>query len=736
MRTCAVAGAQFAIASSLLIAVAAQPAPPDRVVLQSDSLQLTFTGDGRLAGFKPTRSSDNYLKAANQPPPLIAVNVGNPDGSGQIEAFPLSPRVSISNGAAQIDSDFVRSAAGDLPIQTRVAVQLATGSAESRWTVQIRNRDPRRTVFAITLPRLYGVRLGPDSADDELYLPYWGGERFSHAVKDFADISEKRLSPLETGSRRITRQARHYVRELTYAGGASMMWLDYLDGEHGLYLASYDPEFLVTVLHADTEGQSAGSMNFEFRKWVAVRPGESFTLAPFIVAAHGNDWHWAADQYRGWFRTQVSVPFAGGKWRQQVGGWLPFLKNAYGKIGYRFRDMPALWERERALGMDLLIPYGWSRGGFDSQDPEYYPDLDLGGPIEMARAWRRIREDGGQIMTYINARIFNRHSLYFPTLGEEAAVRNPDGTYPVETYSPGSPESFAVMCPGSAPWQKLLVDFGTAALTQYDSELIYYDQVAAAPPVACYSAQHGHNGPGLWNQEYRGFLRRAVETDRKLNPNVAFMIEGAADLYAPYALFQGYFCPRYAGTKFAFPELLKYTFPEIVQANFFPNPRNSPNTIYPGLPTLPHEAAIYWLARGILLGKLFAFIDPVTEDQAWWSEVARLLVIRKAAAPWMAHGVFRDTVDVAHADGALEVKTYRCRSSNRSSTLVAILNLNKRNGAKVAIRCDPKLPHLRAFRLEPGGTKEPVPLIPSRDVVTVTASTDFLSMIVIEGTGA
>lgn len=736
MRTCAVTGAQLAIAFPLLIAAAAQPVPPDRAVLQNDSLQLTFTRDGRLAGFIPTRSNDNYIKAVNQPPPLIAVNIGNSDGSGQIEAYPLSPRVSISNGTARIDSDLVRSAAGDIPIETNVAVRLATGSAESRWTVRIRNRDPRRTVFAVTLPRVYGVCLGPNSADDALYLPYWGGERFTHAIKDFADIAEKRLSPLEMGSRRITHEAGHYVRELTYAGGASMMWLDYVDREHGLYLVSYDPEFLVTVLHADTEGPTAGSMNFEFRKWVAVRPGESVTLAPFIVAAHGNDWHWAADQYRGWFRTQMSIPSAGGKWREQVGGWLPFLKNAYGKIGYRFRDMPALWERERALGMDLLIPYGWSLGGFDSQDPEYYPDLDLGGPIEMARAWRRIREAGGQIMTYINARIFNRRSLYFPTLGEESAVRNPDGTYPIETYSPGSPESFAVMCPGNAPWQTLLVDFGTATLTQYDSELIYYDQVAAARPVPCYSTQHGHNGPGLWNQEYRSFLRQAVETDRKLNPNVAFMIEGAADLYAPYALFQGYFCPRYAGTKFAFPELLKYTFPEIIQTNFFSNPRNSPNTIYPGIPTLPHDVALYWLARDILLGKLFAFMDPVTDDQAWWSEVAKLLAIRKSAAPWLAHGSFRDTVDVNHVDAPLEVKTYRWLNNSRSSTLVAILNRSKGSGIKIAIRYDPRLRHVRAFRLEPGGTKQSVTLAISGNTVTFTSNTDFLSMVVIEGSAA
>lgn len=226
----------IAIVFSLAAAVAAQTDPSDLVILKSESLQLAFTHDGRLVGLTPTSSNDNYLKAPDQPPPLVEINLGNADGSGQIKAYPLSPRVSISNGTASIESELVRSAEGDVPVEIRVSVQLAAGSAESRWTVRLSNHDLRRTVFGVTLPRISGVRLGSSSADDELYLPYWGGERFPHAVEDFTDIAEKRLSPLEMGSRKILKQDGHYVRELSYAGGASMMWLDYVDRQQGLIL--------------------------------------------------------------------------------------------------------------------------------------------------------------------------------------------------------------------------------------------------------------------------------------------------------------------------------------------------------------------------------------------------------------------------------------------------------------------------------------------------------------------
>ena len=178
--------------------------------------------------------------------------------------------------------------------------------------------------------------------------------------------------------------------------------------------------------------------------------------------------------------------------------------------------------------------------------------------------------------------------------------------------------------------------------------------------------------------------------------------------------------------------LNKYTFPEIIQANFFPNPRNSTNTIYPGLPTLPHEIAVYWLARDILLGKLFAFMDPMTEDQAWWKEVAKMLAIRKVAAPWIGHGVFRDTVDVSHADTPLEVKTYRWLDGNHSSTLIAILNPGKRSGAKIAIRFGLDSSRLRAFRLDPDGSKQRISLSVTNDQATFTSDVNFLSMVVIE----
>jgi hypothetical protein len=469
-------------------------------------------------------------------------------------------------------------------------------------------------------------------------------------------------------------------------------------------------------------------MNFEIRKWVTVPPGQSWNSAPLVVAAHGSDWHWSADQYRAWFHQHVPLVFPGAAWRERTGGWLVFMKNAYGAVKFRFAELPALWLREKQLGMDLLIAYGWSLGGFDAYDPEYYPDLDLGGPMAMARAYQQIRQDGGHLMTYINGRIFNVNSIFFKTLGEKWAARKPDGSYWVETYKPGSPESFAVMCPHEPGWRNLLADFGEMAVRDYAADLIYYDQVAAARPVECYGAGRD---TGTWNQNYVSLLQQASLAARRHNPDVAFMIEGAGDLYTPYAVFQSYLSPLQAGTRFAFPELYKYTFPEAIQASLVLVTRQSSDSLYPVFPSVPRETAERWLCRDIINGNLVAFLDAFFDDGGWRDEVEQLLALRKAAAPWLGRGTFRDNIDVVSADPELEVKTFRLDEGLRRNTLVEIFNAKRAEQHRITVRTGP-LVGLRAYRLHPAGARTEVPVVLSNGEVSVEAPSELLSMIVLE----
>lgn len=724
------AAALFLVPSAL---PATQMGENQPVVLENANLHLTFGSiDGQLKSFIVRKSADNYLKGLTESVPAFSVIVGNPNGTAQVEAYPGPLSVSKSGDTLTILAGSLETGGNKIPIRTEVRVQLAPDAVETRWSVHLSNQDQNRCVFGVSLPRIYGVRLGDRWEDDSLYFPYGGGERFRSAVADFAALGERKLPPLEMGNPRVAKNNGRYVHDLSYAAGASMMWMDYADSAHGLYIASYDPDFLVTVLRADTRGPSAGAMNFEFRKWVTVRPGQTWSSAPTIVAAHGGDWHWAADRYRAWFITRMPLTLHGGAWRESVGGWLSFIKNAQGRVKFRFADLPQLWDRTQKAGMDLLIPYGWSTGGFDTFNPEFYPDLELGGPMAMSRAQMEIRRAGGHVMNYLNARIFNMRSVYFKNLGAEWAVKNPDGSYVEEKYEPGSPESFVAVCPGIPGWRNLLADMGEMLVRHYHADLVYYDQIAAARPLACYSTSHDHEQIGLWNQRYLALLRQANEAIRKVNPDAALMIEGTADLYTPYVLFQSYIGPAFAGTRFNFPELYKYTFPEAIQASLLMHTRDLPDPMYPGFPGVPYDVASTWLCREILVGNLFAYLDQILEDHPWWEEAQQLVALKKAAAPWMAQGVFRDNVDVANAEASLEVKTFRLDQGERRTTLIGVFNADRKAARRITIQCGP-LTSVRGFRLGPNGTRSATPVTFRGGRASFEVPSNLLSMTVIEG---
>ncbi|MGB9104630.1 MAG: hypothetical protein WCC59_07730 [Terriglobales bacterium] len=232
--------ALFLFVCGLLMAPAASA--EQVATIQNRRLRVQFSRiNGGLKSFTVLSSGDDYLKATAATPPPFSLTVGDPDGKRQGEACPAQAVVTVEGGTATIRSNSVLLGDENVPISAEVKVELQPDTAETRWTIHLDNRSQTRTVFSVTLPRLNGVRLGANWQDDALYFPFWGGERFPHAVSDFALIGERRLPALEMGNARVTKVGDRYVHEIHYTGGASMMWMDYADASQGLYVASYDP---------------------------------------------------------------------------------------------------------------------------------------------------------------------------------------------------------------------------------------------------------------------------------------------------------------------------------------------------------------------------------------------------------------------------------------------------------------------------------------------------------------
>jgi hypothetical protein len=548
------------------------------------------------------------------------------------------------------------------PVLTRVG-------DEAHLVVTVRNDEPEHVVTEVVSARLRGLRL----PDDSLVLPYAGGERLVGVASSLAAILTGPDRVLR-GTPRVVDDGGTLRYDLNYCGPGSMMWLDYLGGGMGLYLGSHDPAFRTTILRTAT--RDGDSVDLELAWPTRVLPGETWQSPTAVVALHDEDWHQGAARYRAWFDTVTHLTPGSLPWRELTALYLPFMKVMDGRVRHRFEDLPTMAQAWSTPTMDAIAPYGWSDGGFDTLDPHYYPDLELGGPGAMRRAYAQIREGGGHLMGYLNARIFNTRSHVFPTLGERWAVRSPTGELTTESYGPPEDqEHFAVMCPEVKQWRDLLVDFAEE-LTGYGIDLVYYDQVALARTAPCHVHDHGAGG---WNEGYRALLR---ETHERL-PDQSICIEGCGDLHAPWAVIQSSAGVLLLGTEHAFPELFKFTFPEVHQADLVYFTSESQDSMYKGfLPLLTREQARHALCQGIIAGSCFGVFDQNFEDTDWWAEARSLLEARAAVATQLAESTYRDTVDVVEATPGLDVRTFACHDG---STVVAAHNPALLDDARVVV---------------------------------------------------
>lgn len=411
-------------------------------------------------------------------------------------------------------------------------------------------------VVEVLMPRLSGIYLGQKYQDDYIIYPHHAGERTQNPVlrygKEKQDVwraSSKKFGEI-------------YRREINYCGLASMSWMYYYDAENGLYIGSHDDRFPVTGIIADTSGDSQNPwMGFSFRKFQRVRPGEQRNIGTYVVAISSNDWHYGAQIYRRYIEHALDFNHTPDFLRKEyaLNQCYNFKRN--GEVEHPFSDIPEMYETGAQWGVHHLFMAGWNRGGFDTDYPEYYPDMELGTAMELNRGLTYIREHGGFSTMYINARIFDIYSQYHKTLGEKMGIRNECGELYHEQYGPAK---FTVNCPSDKLWQNYLLDTAEFAMKAYGCDGIYLDQLASAEPFACYAEHHSHSDIGEFNNGYISILAEMLARLRRYNPNAYIMTENCGDIYGSYTwgnlTWNGAHYDEYY-------QVFKYTFPEFVQVN-------------------------------------------------------------------------------------------------------------------------------------------------------------------------
>ncbi|HEX7713341.1 MAG TPA: DUF6259 domain-containing protein [Bacillota bacterium] len=600
--------------------------------------EITFSSThGGITGLLNKTTGDNYVKkkAAGLNMPFALFYLDHHCRKRRLVPRVLSGCESTEDGRV-ISLKFqsmVNEEGQEWAVQAEMTVFCFPDDAESIWRLSIKNHTENLKIVEVLFPYISGIWIGDTHQDDFLVYPHHAGEKIQNPAENYA--SQRYLQFDRAGSKR---EGSYYSREINYCGLASMMWMDYYDdSDGGLYLASYDDDYLLTGVRVEVGGPADPWVGFSFRKYLPIEPGTAWTSKPYSVGIHRGDWHWGADRYRAWFnKGRVYPEFAEDLLTQSV--LCPrydFRRNE--GIFHKFKEIPAMYDEARADGINHFLIAGWNRQGFDSNYPEYFPDMELGSPLDLARGVEYINAHGGMVTFYVNVRIFDIHSDYFPTLGTEWALKDEQGKWIKETYGP---PSFAVMCPKDKAWQQRVVDYATVLVKWYGAKGIYLDQLGSATPYPCYDQAHNHEHHGLFNQGYLEMIRGILEAADPDSPPF-LMIENCGDIYGEY-IFANL---TWNGTFYdEFFNLYKYTFPHYIQINMV-NPRRIPER------RLRHQWFYRDVERAMLLGSIL-WVELgerfVAEDDCLRSYLRNVIKMRQACAYYFAHCTFRDDLEIRY----------------------------------------------------------------------------------------
>lgn len=370
---------------------------------------------------------------------------------------------------------------------------------------------------------------------------------------------------------------------------ATMQWCAMAGENGGLYFASHDKEFGSKQFRVRYQPESK-TFGLAFQHDMTCFAGESRAIPPQIIMPYSGTWHRAADYYRNWYNTATplqDVPV----WAQNSSGWmLTILKQQNDEIMWNYNDLAELNRLSVERGLDIIGLFGWAHGGHDRFYPDYHPDPAMGGREALVKALSDIRKSGKRSILYANGQLIDQHGTdYWDKTGKSITVLKKDGTLDYEKwhkYTDAPARYHGLACLGTDEWYQRMLSLAMQA-NELGVDGILYDQLAVRPPKICYSPGHGHSVPAIvYAKDRCRLLDRITSYMKTINPEFIVMTEGLCDVelnsvYYFHGYENGVYVPlqeelfaRQHGTAptFIFPEMFKYTFPEVLNTVRNPAP--------------------------------------------------------------------------------------------------------------------------------------------------------------------
>ena len=440
---------------------------------------------------------------------------------------------------------------------------------------EIRNSSKEWIVKGFTGPVFNGIHT--ELAKTPLLLPSGFGWRINGVPQD-----EKNVKPWAKVGAGLA------VTAVYPSAQGSMQWFAFAGEACGLYFGSHDSRYGAKTLSGryDPIRKTFGAA---FQHQIFVHAGERFALPPMIVMPYTGDWHVGARAYRSW-ADKAGKQIAKPAWEKTATGWLlAILKQQNGEVMWPYDTLGKLCDVADQRGLDVLGLFGWAYGGHDHLYPDYNPCPVLGGEIALRDGIRQAHARGKRVVLYANGQLEERGTAYWTSTGQYLAVARKDGGTVQEFWhkygnTPGY--HFDIGCHATKGWRERMLSLALQA-SDFGADGILYDQLGVRGPTVCYAANHGHPVPFMsYEADRKEMLRQIADKMKKVNPEFVIMTEGFHDaILDSVSYFHG--CVRGAFQESAgliakrfeanrsddlFPEMMRYTYPEVCSTIRFPSP--------------------------------------------------------------------------------------------------------------------------------------------------------------------
>jgi hypothetical protein len=445
-------------------------------------------------------------------------------------------------------------------------------------------------------------------------------------------------------------------RTLLYPGPATLPWMALSGGGETLALISLDTTLETIALGAERYLQPP-RLSLRIVRFPEVRPGEVWRSEPAAVAVIQGDWHVAAARYRRWLSSWLpwAEPPA---WVRDMPAWqLTIMRAQYGAVTWDYAGIMELWRGAQSAGIDTLFLFAWWDAGHDNRYPEpYTPSTLMGGQEELVRALRAVEEEGGHTILYTQGRLIDPMTPFYRREGAALAVKSIWGSEYREQYNfwnesaalaACSGKAFVMACPSHERWRDVLLEQGRQA-RGLGAGGVLYDQIGGAvPPYLCYDRSHPHSRPSTGFARpmvaHMGQVRAALKQGR---PDFAVVTENLSDvLCSSYDIIHGGGFGSRAAPE-SFPELLRYTLPQLIVTNRMVGVDEQPDLAY---------AMAHGLRFDLEPSGARGHMGMHPELAA---RVGELCALRRALAPSLLRGAYADDEGLDAGDERVLAKAF------------------------------------------------------------------------------